>query len=85
MKASCSTIAICLGGLISLACSDTDQTSLANPLEPEAPEEPGDPTPAEPLRHVLGSITIDADGNRVSYAQVIDELAGDFDNRNGIE
>jgi hypothetical protein len=88
MKASCSTFAICLGGLISLACSDTDQTSLVNPLEPAAPDAAGGSmpdAPATPPRYVLGSITIDADGNRVSYAQVIDELAGDFDNRSGIE
>ncbi len=82
------SLALCLGGLISLGCSDADRTSIIAPLEPEAPEAPGDETPetpAAPQRYVLGSITIDADGNRVSYAQVIDELAGDFDNQNGIE
>jgi len=86
MNASCSTIVLCLGGLISfVGCSDTDQTSLIAPFDPAAPGEPPPESPAAPPRYVLGSITIDADGNRVSYAQVIDELAGDFDNRNGIE
>jgi hypothetical protein len=89
MNESCFAIVLCLGGLISLVgCSDTDQTSLVAPLDPAAPEEPGEPAPgapAAPPRYVLGSITIDADGNRVSYAQVIAELDGDFDNRNAIE
>src|SRR5690606_25857635 len=40
---------------------------------------------APPARYVLASITIDADGNRVSYAQIVDELSGDFDNRTAIE
>jgi len=34
---------------------------------------------------VLGSITIDAEGNRVSYAQIIDQFEGPFTNRKGIE
>lgn len=36
-------------------------------------------------RFVLGSVTIDADGNRVSYAQIVNELSGHFDNEDGIE
>jgi hypothetical protein len=36
-------------------------------------------------RFVLASITIDADGNRVSYAQLVDHLSGDFDNSRAIE
>lgn len=36
-------------------------------------------------RYVLGTISIDADGNRMSYAQIIDELSGDFTARDGIE
>jgi hypothetical protein len=36
-------------------------------------------------RFVLGSVTIDADGNRVSYAQIVGELEGHFSNKNGIE
>jgi hypothetical protein len=61
--------------------------------EPGAEAEPG--TEAEPVegsaeatapsRFVLASITIDADGNRVSYAQLVDELRGDFDNASAIE
>ncbi|HET9960082.1 MAG TPA: hypothetical protein VFQ61_36570 [Polyangiaceae bacterium] len=39
----------------------------------------------EPPRKVLGSIVIDADGNRVSYAQIVGELSGHFTNRDGIE
>jgi hypothetical protein len=34
---------------------------------------------------VLGSVTIDADGKRVSYAQIVGELEGHFSNENGIE
>src|SRR5262245_38607296 len=60
----------------------------ALPAEPETPAagesiEPG-ASPAAP-RFVLASITIDAEGRRVSYAQVVDELSGHFDNSNAIE
>jgi hypothetical protein len=42
--------------------------------------------PASPAsRFVLASITIDGDGNRVSYAQLVDQLSGDFDNSRGVE
>ena len=37
------------------------------------------------MRFVLGSVSIDADGNRVSYAQIVDELDGHFSNEQGIE
>lgn len=64
-----------------LACSNDDTTQVSGALEP-APEAPA----AEQAdRFVLASITIDADGNRVSYAQIIDRLTGDFDNSNAIE
>lgn len=46
----------------------------------ESGEEPG-----EKKRYLLGTISIDADGNRVSYAQVIGGLSGHFDSKNGIE
>jgi len=67
--------------------------TLAPPLTPEAPaggagSEGSDGSAgadAPPARFVLASITIDADGNRVSYAQIVDELSGDFDNRTAIE
>ena len=36
-------------------------------------------------RYLLGSVSIDADGNRVSYAQIITELGGHFTNANGLE
>ncbi len=41
--------------------------------------------PAEATRFVLGAVTIDADGNRISYAQLIDHLDGEYTNENGIE
>lgn len=53
--------------------------------DPSAPAEPGDGASEAPARFVLGSITIDADGNRVSYAQIVDDLSGDFNNAAGIE
>ncbi len=40
---------------------------------------------APPSRFVLASITIDADGNRVSYTQIVDHLSGSFDNSTAIE
>lgn len=36
-------------------------------------------------RYVLGAVSIDADGNRISYAQIVDELSGDFTNDEGLE
>jgi hypothetical protein len=54
------------------------ETSPADPSQPGA-------TPSSPPRYVLGSVAVDPDGNRVSYAQVIDSLSGDFSNQNGIE
>ena len=44
-----------------------------------------DKAPSHEQSYLLGSVVIDADGNRVSYAQIIHELSGDFSNRNGIE
>jgi hypothetical protein len=71
-------------------CSDTDETALVRPLEPPSPGDPegalaAPEQPGAAPRYVLGSITIDADGNRVSYAQVVGALEGDFTNQNGIE
>ncbi|MCY1023542.1 hypothetical protein [Pyxidicoccus sp. MSG2] len=49
-------------------------------------DEDGNDTPApEGPRYVLGSVSIDADGNRVSYAQIVSKLEGHFTNANGIE
>jgi hypothetical protein len=70
-----------------------------SPATPGAAAAPGGPAAGEPgpdggagrddaapaSRFVLASITIDADGNRVSYAQIVDEPSGDFDNSTGIE
>ncbi|QSQ19462.1 hypothetical protein JY651_29595 [Pyxidicoccus parkwayensis] len=42
------------------------------------------PTP-EGKRYVLGTVSIDAEGNRVSYAQIVSKLEGHFTNANGIE
>ncbi|HSC86766.1 MAG TPA: DUF4374 domain-containing protein [Polyangiaceae bacterium] len=36
-------------------------------------------------RYVLGTVNIAADGNRMSYAQIIDELGGHYDAADGIE
>ncbi|HVZ31548.1 MAG TPA: hypothetical protein VG963_03935, partial [Polyangiaceae bacterium] len=43
------------------------------------------PAPRAADRFVLASIVIDADGNRVSYAQLVDSLQGHFGNSGGIE
>lgn len=45
----------------------------------------GDAASNAPGRFVLGSVTIDADGNRMSYAQIVEDLAGHFSTKNGIE
>jgi len=44
-----------------------------------------DASSTKATRFVLGSVSIDADGNRVSYAQLVGELDGHFSNENGIE
>lgn len=36
-------------------------------------------------RYLLGSVSIDADGNRISYAQVVSDLEGPFSNESGLE
>lgn len=46
---------------------------------------PEDATPDGVQRYALGSVVIDADGNRTTYVQVVDDLAGPFDNRAAIE
>lgn len=52
----------------------------------DKPDEGGTDTPTpEGKRYVLGSVSIDADGNRVSYAQIVTKLEGHFSNANGIE
>lgn len=44
-----------------------------------------DPTPEGTQRYALGSVVIDADGNRTTYVQVVDALDGPFDNSTAIE
>lgn len=48
-------------------------------------EEQPNPPASEGKRYVLGSVSIDADGNRISYAQIVTELEGHFTNAHGIE
>lgn len=56
------------------------------PSDPDASSQPvADAGAAQPKRFVLGTVTIDADGNRMSYAQIVDELSGHFSTKNGIE
>src|SRR5688572_10831972 len=89
MLSKCSLLVVGLG---ILGCSGEDSTavvSLAATPATEAPTaaDPGSPgeSAPEPSRFVLASITIDADGNRVSYAQIVDQLSGDYDNSAAIE
>jgi hypothetical protein len=49
----------------------------------DAPSKPE--KPAEATRFVLGAVMIDADGARISYAQIIDHLGGDYTNDDGLE
>lgn len=62
-----------------------DTTAVVERLEPTSPSSPSDPAPEAPRRYVLGSITIDPDNNRVSYAHIVDELSGHFTNAAGLE
>lgn len=87
-----------VAGALLAACSGEDATRVAPlpsesaPLEP-SPEasgagessEPTVPEAPQAARYVLGSITIDADGNRVSYAQIVSDLGGGFDNAEALE
>lgn len=90
MLSKCSLLALGLG---IFGCSNRDSTQVVGaPPAPATPDNGGAGNDGEggagealPARFVLASITIDADGNRVSYAQIVDELSGDFDNSAGIE
>ncbi|HEY1088183.1 MAG TPA: hypothetical protein VGE37_10830, partial [Archangium sp.] len=44
-----------------------------------------DPVPVSEERFALGSIVIDADGNRTTYVQVLTNLDGPFDNTKAVE
>jgi hypothetical protein len=73
-----------------LGCSDGDSTSVrgaAGALQGETAQTDPEisPQPAAPQRYVLGSVSIDPEGSRVSYAQLVDSLSGHFSNSNGIE
>lgn len=63
--------------VLALQCCGDDATETAR-------DDSGKPS-SESQRYVLGSVTIDADGNRVSYAQIIDNLEGHFTNKAGLE
>src|SRR5436190_15296224 len=76
------------------ACAAEDHTDVAglaaspaaaSPAEAAQPPEGAAVTSDATQRFVLASINIDADGNRISYAQVIDQLSGNFDNDDAIE
>jgi hypothetical protein len=72
-----------------LACSSEDDTQVVGLAATPTPA-PGAPgadgaSEAPSSRFALAAITIDADGNRVSYAQIVDDLSGDFDNSTAIE
>lgn len=92
------TLALC--ALLALgACGDDDDSSTTtSPINTmDASTQPGTDggvspdgatqpaQPSGPKRYVLGAVTIDADGNRVSYAQIIEKLEGHYTNRAGIE
>jgi hypothetical protein len=73
-----------------VGCSSQDSTQVVALAATPAPAAAGDITgdgasEAPPSRFVLASITIDADGNRVSYTQIVDHLSGSFDNSTAIE
>ena len=75
-----------------VACSSQDGTRvlMAQPAPGDGAstqEGAGSPSvaPEAAPRFVLASISIDADGNRISYAQLVDSLSGDFDNDSAIE
>jgi hypothetical protein len=86
------TLALVTGPLAACLGCSADSTRIESGVDPlQAPPGAADPgvaeqaTPPPPRRYVLASIAIDADGNRVSYAQLIDSLAGHFTNAKGIE
>jgi hypothetical protein len=63
-----------------------ESASGGPPVAEPAANPAGEPSTTE--RFVLASITIDADGNRVSYAQLVDSfsaLTGHFDNARAVE
>lgn len=75
-----------------LACSSQDDTRvlMVQPAPGDTGAVPQGTTapsaaPDAASRFVLASISIDADGNRISYAQLVDSLSGDFDNDSAIE
>ncbi len=68
-----------LAGFGALGCEDDERASTPRSGSNARPSTGSDP------RYVLGAVSIDADGNRISYAQIIDALSGDFTNDDGIE
>lgn len=90
---------LCLGlAALGAACDDTNKDSA--PKKPAAVSAAGSDggsdtdageksadaeTSAKAKRYLLGSITIDEDGKRTSYAQVVNELSGSFNNDEAVE
>jgi hypothetical protein len=70
------TVCMALAAMSSTGCGDTSEPSAQDDV---------DQGESEARRYVLCSVSIDADGNRMSYAQIIDELEGYFSNEKGIE
>ena len=77
---------LCVG-----ACTSDDATTVNQALTPAPTAADPAPESAPPAgaegadRFVLASISIDPDNNRVSYAQIVSDLAGHFDNARALE
>jgi hypothetical protein len=94
-QAKRTTLAGCLAlAALASACGDESepaQDAAQNANDDDAAQDSdaggADAGAAAPraTRFILGSISIDADGNRISYAQVVETLDGHFTNRNGVE
>ena len=82
--------ALCCGLILissGVACDSDDTGESEKPTRASKPDsdDDSDSADSDSERYVLGSVTINADGERVSYAQIIDNLAGPFTNADGIE
>jgi hypothetical protein len=85
-RVSCGLLLSLLAGTLpSCSGNDRDATRVVEAEAPAAGENSDPSTSPAASRFVLASITIDADGNRTSYAQIADELSGHFDNASAIE
>lgn len=86
-RQSFSTFGLCLlaASATLAACSSRDATRVSDARDPSDAPAASDPPARDAQRFVLGSISIDADGNRVSYAQIVSTLEGNFDNAQALE